>query len=165
MVSSEVPSTGEPKTQYVTPPEPALTGAQLRGAETAPKFRIGEVAERIGLSLRSIRYYEEAGLVTPAGRTSGGFRMYSEFDVQRLIGVMQMKPLGFSLERMGEVLADLDVLRDTDADEDERVAARTRLAALHTEMRSALADLAQRLEIARSFTARLDQELIDFDAL
>ena len=91
--------------------------------------------------------------------------MYSELDVQRLLGVMQMKPLGFSLERMGEVLADLDVVRDSSTGEDERMAARTRLADLHTEMRSALADLAQRLEIARSFTARLDQELLEFDEL
>ena len=69
---------------FVAPGERALTGAQLREADPTPRFRIGEIAERTGLSMRSIRYYEESGLVTPAGRTEGGFRMYSETDVQRL---------------------------------------------------------------------------------
>lgn len=149
---------------FVTPGEPVLTGTQLRDADTSPRFRIGEIAERTGLSMRSIRYYEETGLVTPAGRTDGGFRMYSEVDVQRLLGIMQMKPLGFSLERTRDVLADLDILRDTSGTDSTRSEARSRLADLHSEMRAALEALARRVEIARSFTERLDDELADFDA-
>lgn len=41
-------------------------------------MQIGEVAERIGLSLRTIRYYEEVGLVVPSVRSQGGFRLYTE---------------------------------------------------------------------------------------
>jgi DNA-binding transcriptional MerR regulator len=66
-------------------------------------LQIGEVAERVGISLRTVRYYEEVGLVTPSGRTAGGFRLYSEDDVQRLLVVTGMKPLGLSLEEMGEL--------------------------------------------------------------
>ena len=156
-------SASETPHHYVVPAEHALTGARLREVDTSPRLRIGEVSERLGLSSRSIRYYEESGLVTPAGRTTGGFRMYSEFDVQRLLGVMQMKPLGFSLERMGQVLGDLDVLRDDDADHADRMQARARISDLHAEMQEALASLAQRLEIARSFTHRLDEELTELD--
>ena len=43
--------------------------------------QIGEVAERTGLSLRTIRYYEEVGLLSPSGRTAGGFRLYADSDV------------------------------------------------------------------------------------
>jgi MerR family copper efflux transcriptional regulator len=66
--------------------------------------QIGEVAEMVGLSLRTIRHYEEVGLVPPSGRTTGGFRLYSDEDVARLGLVKQMKPLGFTLDEMRELL-------------------------------------------------------------
>ena len=66
--------------------------------------QIGEVAEQTGLSLRTIRYYEEVGLVTPSARSAGGFRLYSETDVARLRLIRRMKPLDFSLEEMKDVL-------------------------------------------------------------
>lgn len=66
--------------------------------------QIGEVAERVGLSLRTVRYYEEVGLVTPSDRTAGGFRLYTDDDVERLELVKHLKPLGFSLDTMNELL-------------------------------------------------------------
>ena len=69
-------------------------------------LQIGDVAERVGLSLRTVRYYEELGLVSPSARTDGGFRLYAERDIQRLLALKRMKGLGLSLEEMGE-LADL----------------------------------------------------------
>ena len=71
-------------------------------------FRIGEVADRVGLSLRTIRYYEEVGLVAPASRTAGGFRLYSEENVGRLAILKGMKPLGFSLSEVRELMSLLD---------------------------------------------------------
>ncbi|MDO5627021.1 MAG: MerR family transcriptional regulator [Mobilicoccus sp.] len=142
---------------FVFPEERPVTGAEHRTLDPRAKFRIGEVAERLGLSLRSIRYYEEAGLVHPAARTSGGFRMYSESDVQRLLVVMRMKPLGFSLDRMREVLTDLDVVRT--AHGRERDAAAGRLADLHEEMTEALGQLERRVELAQQLTDQLGQEL------
>ena len=44
-------------------------------------MQIGEVAERVKLSLRTIRHYEEVGLVPPSARSKGGFRLYTEADV------------------------------------------------------------------------------------
>jgi DNA-binding transcriptional MerR regulator len=67
-------------------------------------LQIGQVAERTGLSLRTIRFYEESGLVVPTSRSEGGFRLYSDDDVARLEVVKRMKPLGFSLEEMRELL-------------------------------------------------------------
>ncbi len=75
-------------------------------------LKIGEVSDRVGLSLRTIRFYEEAGLVVPETRSTGGFRLYAETAVDRLLLIKGMKPLGFSLEEMVEVLGDLDVLAD-----------------------------------------------------
>lgn len=68
-------------------------------------MHIGELAERTQLSLRTIRHYDEVGLLKPAGRTDGGFRLYTEDDVSRLLLIRRMKPLGFSLEEMSELLA------------------------------------------------------------
>ncbi len=66
--------------------------------------QIGDVAERVGLSLRTIRYYEEIGLVEPSGRTEGGFRLYRERDIERLLLVKALKPLGMTLEDLTELL-------------------------------------------------------------
>ncbi|UQA91946.1 MerR family transcriptional regulator [Streptomyces halobius] len=68
------------------------------------QMQIGEVAERTGLSLRTIRHYEEVGLVAPSARSKGGFRLYTEADVERLMVIRRMKPLDFSLEEMRDLL-------------------------------------------------------------
>ena len=67
-------------------------------------MQIGEVAAETGLSLRTIRHYEEVDLVPPSGRTAGGFRLYTEHDVERLRLVKDMKPLHYTLDEMRQVL-------------------------------------------------------------
>ena len=73
-------------------------------------MHIGEVAERTSLSLRTLRHYDEIGLIVPSGRTEGGFRLYAEEDVSRIMLVRRMKPLGYSLDEMRTVLAAFDEL-------------------------------------------------------
>lgn len=68
-------------------------------------MHIGELAERTSLSLRTIRHYDEVGLLPATARTEGGFRVYSEDDFERLTVIKAMKPLGFSLEEMAEILS------------------------------------------------------------
>lgn len=67
-------------------------------------MHIGELAERTGLSLRTIRHYDDVGLLPATARTEGGFRVFSEEDFERLMVIKQMKPLGFSLDEMTEIL-------------------------------------------------------------
>ncbi|MEU2953460.1 MerR family transcriptional regulator [Streptomyces xanthochromogenes] len=67
-------------------------------------MQIGEVASRTELSLRTIRHYEDTGLVIPSARSQGGFRLYTEADVARLMVIRRMKPLGFTLDQMRDLL-------------------------------------------------------------
>jgi DNA-binding transcriptional MerR regulator len=89
-------------------------------------YHIGEVADRTGLSLRTLRHWEEMGLVTPTGRTVGGFRLYGEDDVQRVLLARALKPADFSLDELHEVLRLRDVLA-TDLDPSERARSETAL--------------------------------------
>ncbi|MFI1932912.1 MerR family transcriptional regulator [Streptomyces sp. NPDC020330] len=77
-------------------------------------MQIGEVAARTELSLRTIRHYEETGLVAPSARSQGGFRLYTETDVARLMVIRRMKPLGFTLDQMRELLDATDRLDGND---------------------------------------------------
>ena len=67
-------------------------------------MQIGEVAERTQLSLRTLRHYDQVGLVPPSARSEGGFRLYTEADVMRLHHVRRITPLGFSLDETAEIL-------------------------------------------------------------
>ncbi len=87
-------------------------------------LQIGEVAERAGLSLRTIRYYEEMELVVPETRTEGGFRLYTESHLHRLALIRRLKPLGFTVQEMRELFEARDRLGEEPAD----AAARQRLA-------------------------------------
>jgi DNA-binding transcriptional MerR regulator len=108
-------------------------------------FQIGEAAERAELSLRSVRYYEEMGLVAPEARTAGGFRLYTDEHVDRLQLIRRMKPLGFTLQQMRELLDARDAVHRDAGD----AAARERLAGFArdaSERAQALAAKAQRGE-------------------
>ena len=84
-------------------------------------MHIGELAEKTGLSLRTIRHYDEVGLLKPTGRTDGGFRLYTQGDFSRLMLIRRMKPLGFPLEEMTDLLRVIDTLSDSDSDSDTTV--------------------------------------------
>ncbi len=121
-------------------------------------MQIGEVAERTGLSLRTIRYYGEVGLAEPSARSQGGFRLYTEDDVVRLLLLGQMKPLGLSLEQMRELLVVLDTVGSDDTvstgtEEGEDVIARLALYIDAAQARAA--ELQRQLEQVQTFTDRL----------
>jgi DNA-binding transcriptional MerR regulator len=128
------------------------------GANQGTLLKIGEVAEVIGLSLRTIRYYEELGLIEPSTRSPGGFRLYSEDDVTRLKVLKGMKPFGLSLEEIHELMdlidrseaedpGDLDALCEGLASYVERADTRVeQLVRYADEVRRLRANIAARIE-------------------
>lgn len=119
-------------------------------------MQIGEVAARTELSLRTIRHYEETGLVIPSARSQGGFRLYTEADVARLMVIRRMKPLGFTLDEMRDLLAVTDRLDAADGPtgaEHEQLLARVREFERATLDR--IADLRTQLARAEEFAGTL----------
>jgi DNA-binding transcriptional MerR regulator len=117
--------------------------------------QIGAVADRTGLSLRTIRHYEEVGLVIPSGRSAGGFRLYTEADIARLEEIKVMKPLGFSLEETVEILELRAALQGGTIDSDGL----DRLSEFAARAETKVLKLRQQLDQARSFTASVRNEI------
>lgn len=68
-------------------------------------LQIGEVAERTGVTQRTLRFYEEKGLLKPPSRLEGGFRLYSEDDVKRVEQIKRLQTLlGFTLADIKEMV-------------------------------------------------------------
>jgi DNA-binding transcriptional MerR regulator len=88
-------------------PEPETTPA----APAAP-MQIGEVAERMGVTQRTLRYWESIGLLPPAHRLEGGFRLYTESDLRRLEQIVELKRLlRISLAEIKQIVEAEDVLQ------------------------------------------------------
>lgn len=81
-------------------------------SEPAELSQIGGVAERLGVSTRTIKYYEELGLVAPENRSPGGFRLYNAQDVERLQRILRLKNMGFSLAAIREFLSVRDAAQE-----------------------------------------------------
>jgi len=125
-------------------------------AATEKLLQIGDVAERVGLSLRTVRYYEEQGLLTPESRTAGGFRLFSERQVDRLALIKQMKPLGFSIQEMRELLDARVQL--TAGDADAQSAARELLSRYADDAAKRCAKLQEQLRQAEGLADQLRAE-------
>src|SRR5207245_6594349 len=75
--------------------------------------QIGEVAERTGVTQRTLRFYEEKGLLRPPSRMVGGFRLYSEQDVKRVEHIRRLQDLlGVALAEIKEMVEAEEVLRE-----------------------------------------------------
>ncbi|MBZ9644407.1 MerR family transcriptional regulator [Streptomyces sp. PSKA30] len=123
-------------------------------------MQIGEVAARTELSLRTIRHYEETGLVTPSARSQGGFRLYTENDVQRLMVIRRMKPLGFTLDQMRDLLDATDRLdADPELDADQREALLERVRTYQQAAAEQIEKLRVQLSRAEDFDATLRARL------
>ncbi len=118
-------------------------------------MQIGEVAERTSLSLRTIRYYEEVDLVPPSARSQGGFRLYTDADVERLMLVKRMKPLEFSLDEMRDLLEVLDALATPEITAEYRKDLLDRLSLYREVADSRIERLRAQLDSAETFAADL----------
>ncbi len=82
-------------------------------AEKQGALQIGEVAQRTGVTQRTLRFYEEKGLLRPPSRMDGGFRLYSEDDVKRVEHIRRLQDLlGISLADIKDMVDADEVLRE-----------------------------------------------------
>lgn len=86
-------------------------------------LQIGEVAARTDLSVRTIRHWEDMGLIQPSARSRGGFRLYTDEDVARIKLLRFMKPLNFTLDQMRELLQLRESIAPRSVDSDDRMQA------------------------------------------
>jgi DNA-binding transcriptional MerR regulator len=103
------------KTATITTPGSGPAGTPPHEPDTAPGdyIQIGELAEKTGLTQRTLRYYEEVGLLAAPSRMAGGFRLYSPDDVARVEQVRQLKQvLGFSLAEIRTIVESQEQLSE-----------------------------------------------------
>ncbi|MEV6062983.1 MerR family transcriptional regulator [Nocardia asteroides] len=120
-------------------------------------LQIGQVADRTALSLKTIRHYDEVGLVQPSARSAGGFRLYTAADVDRLLVIRRMKPLGFTLAEMKELLEAIDALDDDSASVARCDQARTTLLVYRDKAAESADRLRRQLAYATEFTDLLTE--------
>src|SRR5580765_3510506 len=71
-------------------------------------LKVGELAKRTGLTIRTLHHYDEIGLLRPSLHTESGHRLYTAADVARLQQVISLRQLGFALEEIGACLNQAD---------------------------------------------------------
>ncbi|NOU94715.1 MerR family transcriptional regulator [Paenibacillus sp. LMG 31456] len=67
-------------------------------------WKVGDLAKLTGLTVRTLRFYDQIGLFSPSGQTESGHRLYSESDLSRLHQILSLKELGLSLEEIKSAL-------------------------------------------------------------
>lgn len=112
-------------------------------------MKIGELSRQTGVSVDTIRYYEQRGLIPAAERLPSGYRQYVSGDVSRLKFIVQAKDLGFTLEEIGQLLA---IRADDRACDEVRAVAEAKAAEIDgrirklSRMRQTLLTLAEQCE-------------------
>ncbi|MEK7693406.1 MAG: MerR family transcriptional regulator [Chloroflexota bacterium] len=131
-------------------------------------LQIGEVAERTGVTQRTLRFYEERGLLKPPSRLDGGFRLYSEDDVRRVEQIKRLQSLlGFTLAEIKEMVEANEVkmqIRATyrkDAAVSER---RAKLLKAKQVTEGQLAVIKQKLGALQEMNGHLEEKLAQYDS-
>ena len=113
-----------------------------------PAFSIGKAAQRSGVKVETIRFYERSGLVAAPPRTAGGHRVYDARAVERLGFLRRARELGFTLGQVRELLALADETGESCA------AVRTLADGHLAEVRARIADLARMEAVLDDMVAR-----------
>jgi MerR family transcriptional regulator, repressor of the yfmOP operon len=147
-------------------------------APTAPSdstlLKIQDVAAETGLTSRAIRYYEEVGLLEPAARSGGAYRLYDASDLERLRTIKELRDdAGFSLAQIGQLLEDeaarernRERFRATQDPKERRAIledARSRVERQIHTLESKAERLGAMIEAARERRAHLDGHLAELD--
>jgi DNA-binding transcriptional MerR regulator len=135
-------------------------------------FPIGELSARTGIATKTIRYYEETGLLPPAKRLENDYRIYDEADVDRLSFIRRARALDFALDDIAEILAfrgrsepPCGYVMSVMHDQIEQISARIRdlehirdeLEALHEAGKSLPEDVQMRSCVCHLITTGIDQ--------
>lgn len=157
----------EPPPEQVLPvPEPGLPAPPSEPVATE-YLQIGELAEQTGLTQRTLRYYEEIGLLEPPSRMAGGFRLYSPQDVARIQQIVRLKQLlGFSLAEIKTITTAQEELSEIRSQYRADPDARHRLEALdraETIVRRQLELIDHKLEQMQTMRAELTAKLARYD--
>jgi MerR family transcriptional regulator, thiopeptide resistance regulator len=119
-----------------------------------PELKIGELAKRSGVSVRTLHHYDDIGLLAPSHRTPSGHRLYGRDEIARLQQIVSLRQMGFSLEQIAEML---------------RGDGAQRVIAMHIErLRTQIAmqqELCTRLERIASTTSSVDELLQTIEKL
>ncbi|WP_280213022.1 MerR family DNA-binding protein [Nocardia cyriacigeorgica] len=111
--------------------------------------------------MKTIPHSDAVGVVTRGARRAGGFRLYTAEDVTRLLVIRRMKPLGFTLAEMKELLDALDTLADPESGREQRALATGTVHELRAKAEDSCAKLRRQLAYAEEFTellsARIEQ--------
>lgn len=157
----------------MVPTMPATTSTTT-AQPPATLLRIQEVAAETGLTPRSIRYYEEMGLLEPAARSEGAYRLFDASDLERLRSIKELRDeAGFSLAQIGQLLEDeaarernRERFRSTQDPRERRAIledARERVEHQIDILEAKAARLTSMIESARTRRAHLDQHLAELD--
>lgn len=133
----------------------------------AAYLQIGEVAERTGVTQRTLRFYEEKGLLRPPSRMEGGFRLYSEDDVRRVEQIKRLQSLlGFTLADIKEMVEAEEVRTQVkatyrkDAEISER---RGKIRRAREVTMGQVSVIDQKLEALREMKDHLKEKLAQYD--
>lgn len=131
-------------------------------------LQIGEVAERTGVTQRTLRFYEERGLLKPPSRLDGGFRLYSEDDVRRVEQIKRLQSLlGFTLAEIKDMVEANEVkmqIRATyrkDAAVPER---RAKLLKAKEVTEGQVAVIRQKLSALQDMKGHLEEKLAQYES-
>lgn len=144
--------------------------------DDAPRLlKIAEVAEELGITARAVRYYEELGLLKPAARSEGSYRLFDDDDLERLRFIRGLRDdAGFSLTEIGRMLEDEDARErnreqfrtTTDVGERRQILADAleRVERQRTSLRGKVERIAAMLDEVETRREHLERHLADLDA-
>jgi DNA-binding transcriptional MerR regulator len=128
----------------------------------AAQYRIGEVAERAGVTTRTLRYYQELGLLDPSGHSPGNSRRYSDANVARLMRIIELRAvMGFDLDRIREILHAEDRLVQLREEARKKVSVKRRqeiireTAAINRHMRR---QVREKMDVLQRFLRELEEK-------
>jgi MerR family transcriptional regulator, repressor of the yfmOP operon len=132
-------------------------------------YRIGEVAERAGVTTRTVRYYQELGLLDPSDHSPGHNRRYSDTDVARLMRIIELRDvMGFDLHRIREILRAEDRLVQLRQEVQRRVSVKRRreiireAADLNRHMRR---QVREKMDVLQGFLGELEERATHIHAV